>query len=507
MQSEHRLHPASFLFAIAGHLRNFMLPGLAVLFTAGASGADWDVGVITLIVPLAGFSLIRCLSYRYRLDDSELVVRTGFVFRNERHIPYARIQNVEAIRNVFHRVLGVVEVRIETGASNEDEATMRVVPNVAYDEIRGRVLAHRMVAPAAEAEEIPDQGTVVLALPARELLLSGLIANRSAIVIAAALGVLWELGLFDFVFDRIFRDFNWIFGEKVTARSIVRQAIRALTGGGFPSLWYMGLAAGTVFALFAAVTLISMGWSLVRLYGFTLRRVDDDLLAEFGLFTRIATTIPLRRIQTLTIFEGPLYRLFDRASVKVETAGGDAGEAKAGRKEPLVPIIKRAQLAKFLKHVLPEINLDVADWQPPAPRAFRRVLRQSAIVAVVFTIFFVGMLERWAIVLLAALLILSFIHARRYVATLGWALVENAILFRRGWVSKRLTAARFSKMQAIALHQSPFDRRNDMARVQVDTAGSGSDADAVNIPYLQTEVARRLHIALALEASRTSFEW
>src|SRR5688572_10237591 len=87
MPSDQRLHPSSFLFAIGGHLKNFLLPGLVVLFTAGVSGADWQLWTMAGIVPLAGFALIRSLSYRYRLDEAELVVRTGFVFRNERHIP------------------------------------------------------------------------------------------------------------------------------------------------------------------------------------------------------------------------------------------------------------------------------------------------------------------------------------------------------------------------------------------------------------------------------------
>src|SRR5688572_26528099 len=108
--SDRRLHPASFFFAITGHLRNFLLPGLAVLFTAGAAGADWDMWLVTVVIPLAVFSFLRSLSYRYRLAETELVIRTGFVFRNERHIPYARIQNVEAVQNVIHRLASVVEV-------------------------------------------------------------------------------------------------------------------------------------------------------------------------------------------------------------------------------------------------------------------------------------------------------------------------------------------------------------------------------------------------------------
>ena len=75
MQSEHRLHPASFLFAIAGHLRNLLLPGLAVFFTAGASGADWDSWLAVAVIPLAAFSL-KCAAFiEAALDEGFTTVR------------------------------------------------------------------------------------------------------------------------------------------------------------------------------------------------------------------------------------------------------------------------------------------------------------------------------------------------------------------------------------------------------------------------------------------------
>ncbi len=73
-----------------------------------------------------------------------------------------------------------------------------------------------------------------------------------------------------------------------------------------------------------------MAWALLRLYDFRLTRVREDLRIEFGLFTRVTATIPIRRVQTITIRQGPLHQWLGRASVRVETAGGGAG-AKVGR--------------------------------------------------------------------------------------------------------------------------------------------------------------------------------
>ncbi len=49
------------------------------------------------------------------------------------------------------------------------------------------------------------------------------------------------------------------------------------------------------------VRIISMIWALVRLYDFRLTRVGEDLRSEYGLFTKVAATVPIRRVQAITI--------------------------------------------------------------------------------------------------------------------------------------------------------------------------------------------------------------
>ena len=69
------------------------------------------------------------------------------------------------------------------------------------------------------------------------------------------------------------------------------------------------------------------------------------------------------------------------------------------------------------------------------------------------------------------------------------------------------TFARFSKLQAVSMTQSPFDRRHRMASVRVDTAGAGEASHRVDIPYLDVETATRLFGQLGTAAARTAFRW
>jgi putative membrane protein len=246
---------------------------------------------------------------------------------------------------------------------------------------------------------------------------------------------------------------------------------------------------------------------VVKLNGFTLRRQGEELQVEYGLFTRVTSTIPLRRIQLLTITESPLHRVFSRVAVRVDTAGGDAGGQGTVQREALAPIVRRAELSRVLSEVLPGIAVEDVEWRPVAVRAVRREFNQSAVVALLFSLMFVVMLRWWTLALLAGLLCWSALHARRAVAALGWAITAGAVLYRSGWLWRSTSMTRFSRIQAVRLAQSPFDRRTHMARVAVDTAGAAAGSHRIHVPYLPLAAAHDLRTRLTAHAARTEFRW
>ena len=62
-----------------------------------------------------------------------------------------------------------------------------------------------------------------------------------------------------------------------------------------------------------------------------------------------------------------------------------------------------------------------------------------------------------------------------------------------------------TKIQAVELDESPFDRRHQMASLAVDTAGAG--AHKIDIPYLSRPTAEDARMTLAHEAAATVFRW
>jgi putative membrane protein len=504
MPSEERLHPASILFSFGKSLKAFAVPGLVGLFIAARQpGPSFDGWLMVLLVPAALVAVVRYLSFHLRYEPTELVIRSGIIFRNERHIPYARIQNLDAVQNVFHRLLRVIEVRIETGGGNEPEATISVLPARALDEMRSRVFGHLRqaddLAPAAHAP-------VLLALPFRELLLHGFLVNRGMVVIGALYGLLWELGLMERFWGPGLRD------ELEREGSSIRALIGTVASGRTISLLQIGLAVAGIAGFLIVVRAVSMAWAVIRLYGFRLTKHGEDLRMEYGLFTRVTATIPVRRIQTLTIREGPLYRVARRVSVRVETAGGRAGqEGAATTREWLAPLIRPAALPALIAEVLPEYTdgdpRARSDWQPPAPRAFRRAVKPRLFAASLTCIPAALIGGWWAALYAAAILPWSVHAASKYVRHLGWVANDEVVLFKSGWLWRSTSVARVSRIQAVSLRESPFDRRHAMARVRVDTAGAGERSHRIDIPYLPRDRAAALQLRLAAQAADTAFHW
>lgn len=255
--------------------------------------------------------------------------------------------------------------------------------------------------------------------------------------------------------------------------------------------------------------MLSAAWVAARLHGFTLSRSGGDPGADYGLFTRVSATIPLGGIQTVTVLQGPLHRLFGRASIRVETAGGHAedDDGEAQQREWLAPLLPAGDVPRLLAEVLPGEDVDRLEWQRVHPRALRRALKRSFLVVGALSILPLFLPGFWDLALVAALFVIVGIDAKRSIARLGYALTDRAVRFHSGWFFRATTVARFRKIQAVALRETPFNRRRAMARVHVDTAGATATEYPIATPYLGVDVAHALRRRLVVEATRTAFRW
>ena len=72
--------------------------------------------------------------------------------------------------------------------------------------------------------------------------------------------------------------------------------------------------------------LLSIISSIVRYYGFTIRKVGKELHISRGLLERIQTTVPYHRIQAISSTEGLLRQPFGLESISIISAGHQQGQ-------------------------------------------------------------------------------------------------------------------------------------------------------------------------------------
>ncbi len=465
-----RLHPSSLVFRFFGHLRPFAIP--LVLALAFAGGDRTEAWFAFAVGPLMLFEMVRYFTFKYRFTEEGLVVREGVLFRNERLVPYARIQNVDTRQGLFHRLIGVIDVSIETATGSEPEAKLTVVSSARLEELEKHL---RTAAGTREAEPGPGDAAplrrTLYELTTADTVLLGLSPWRGLAIVGVAFGLFAETRPWEDFFSGFFKR-DW--SSLLDLGSIwLNVAIAALAG-----VLLIGL---------------SLLVTLTRLHGFRVERERDKLRVTCGLLTRHDTNLDVGRIQTVTVRRPWLLRRLGRASIRITTAAAveDPGE-EASTRRWLAPVVRNEHLGPLLDEIDPRLAAAQPDWQPLAPSASRRMTKRALLRTVLIAVPLGSLAKLYAIPIVPVVLVIAVVHARAAARRAAFASLPGLMVDRDGVLTQRETFVFVDRIQGIGLQESPFDRRYGTAQVLVDTAGGTQLVSAVRIPYLERDRAERL---------------
>lgn len=450
-----RLHP--------GVIALWSFRGVAPLVALWLAGSIQQAIALGGLVVILGASWVRWHRFTWRIDAAGIVIEHGLLERTRRVIPIERIQAVQTVRKVRHRVLGVVGLRIEAIGGSETEGQLdALTPQVARR--TQQVLLRRSgsaagsslqqsddaeaISPTAPSDDVlaPDTppGTVIARCTPRMLFVAGLTGGRVGVA-AAAIGVAQQV-----LGDRI--------GDAVVS---VPQRLGLTV--------VLALVAAGIVAAFA----LSVIATAVTYWDFTVRRDDRLLRLHRGLLDERRDTVPIRRVQSLTIEQNILRRALGLASVRMIVAGraGDDGDLTS----TLLPIGERADAVDLVSEVLDTRDLDMVELAPMPPAARRRRLMRAAAATAVMTLVAIGVATiagvGWQVGLLgllsAALTVPAALASYR---ALGWAQHDDAVVARSGWLVRRLSVTPLLATQSARLSSSPFQRRHDLATLHIEIA-------------------------------------
>lgn len=487
------LHPTSLIFDVISHGRSYLIPAVIAMFSAARGNTSGIILAAVIFIPAFLTSVFRYFTFRYRIQDKQLIVTKGLLFRSVRTVPVSRIQNIDFVQNILHRLLNVAEVRVETASGTEPEATLRVLSLEKMQQLRHEIFDLQAGEPTA-TEELDNQsrsdsatalspavsreaGQSLLEIPTNWLVRAGLASNRGMIII----GILF--GLF-FQFDGEDR-FQFIFNE--VGKRIPKDADNMLV--------IVGGIAGAIVVLLL-LRLLGIAWFVLRFHGYRLLRHGEDLRISCGLLTKVSATVPRNRIQFISIHRNLIMRWMGYCSVRIETAGGAGKENEDATttvsRRWFVPIIRDDQLRELLNELRPGLNWDESklDFQPLAPRAGARLIRLAIFGSLVFAAVGMAITRPWGWAAGVVALPLLIWWAIKKSRSMRYARTEDGVVYRSGVLTRKTSMTFFEKIQTLSVGQTPFDRRWNMAHLSIDTAAAGPAEHRIDIPYLDQNFAR-----------------
>lgn len=474
-----RLHPLSIPYRAAHTVAR--LAWVLVLASVGSASAGVPPRVVALVV-VAGLALAlgyQVLYYRrfaYHLGEETIDIRSGVLSRRHREIPYRRVQNVDVGRNAVQRGLGIAEVRVETAGGGETEVVLRFVGDAAARRIREEI--GRRTAEEGDLEAAAEPAPL-FAISRRELALLG----------AVSLDLRFASGLF----------------------VVVSLVSPSLAGRLVPSLREAAIVAAplALLGVYAVAAVASGAVAVANYYGFRLRRVGDELRYERGLVQRYSGTIPLEKVQTLTVEANLLARALGYARLVVETAGYGPDD---GRRAAAVPIAGRERVQVLARRIEPFGELDFE--RPPGRARTRYAIRYAlGLVGIALGGLLVdrttSLALAWYLPLVA--LPLAPVAAHCKWRHRGYLLAPDHVVTRNGFWVETVQIVPYHRVQTVTTAATAFQRRRRLATLAVDTAGSRSrgagqpravDFDAAVAADGREAIAARLQASLRERGGR-----
>lgn len=508
-----RLHKWSPLFILIHVIRQSIIPLVAGIYTYGSYDYSelsdkTHIMVILSATAIIVFSLLQYWFYHYWMKDDKIEIKEGILFKKNRKIPYTRIQNVNVLQGPLQRFFKVATLQLESASGGKPEAVMRVVDLDVVEAMKEKVRSAANVSqPLQAGQTVEPQNTEshnhqtaqapLLSMTTKDVVKYGFISQK---------GMLYGSIIFGFLAQN-----QAIVANVVTYLGIFYE---------LPDFTKLSMAQGVIYVavigivMFVFLQLMSILWSLVKFHQFTLFKEKDRLHASMGLISKLSATVLLKRIQLYRISENPLHKYFKARSITIETAGGVNTDQNGIVMRWLAPFISRNEIRAFISVIEPKIKLGSVDWQLIPQRAWKRVLKRSLMTLAVFTLLLVGLdqipqisIRYYAWFIIALMIPLSYFYAKRYVKKTAYFINDDIIAFKSGiWFGKQ-SFVKINKVQTIEIHESPFDRRNNMATLEIDTAGSNMLLHHVKIPYLELQDAYTIRNFIQEKLKKTTFDW
>ena len=476
-----RVPPAAILYYlvkfIAGIIRNgfqAIAPVAAIVATGGEN--RWFILTIATVVGglamLVG-AVLSYLNFKFRMDGSNFLIRSGVLKRKRLTLSFDRIQNVALREPLYFRPLGLVILTLESAGSKSEEVHLAGIPRSIANMIRRHVLdwkdRQKIIAEdIGEPLELQDGVTEdstdeidLLQQPVSELAKYGLSNNN--IFVFAGVGAL------------LFSQLERLREDPITAiiADTVAPSISNSTGAIVASILFAALVILTVLIIASVVGAIIVNYNYHLTYG------NQKYHRSRGLFDRQETSVPEVKIQSIRISQPFIARWLDRFHLTLQQVGFEGKDGRDKKQSFIVPSVTKSFSQTLVSRLFP--GSTVLDL-PLKSISHRFILRHAVYsvgivstglsIFLAFTLGWIALVPLFAPVLFLPILVL---RRRRY----GYGMDGTHGVVRSGLFGHKLTVFPFFKVQTMEITQSPGQRKHHLANLKIKLAGR-----TLTIPYV-----------------------
>ncbi|MGB3165361.1 MAG: PH domain-containing protein [Alteraurantiacibacter sp.] len=459
-----------------------LIPLAFVSFSAfGAGGADGLVpllssfGVLLILAGVAAVGWLQWYRTQYRIGENDIRLEQGVISRSARSVPYDRIQDVSLEQKLLPRLLGLVEVKFETGAGGKDELALAYVREAEGERLREVVRG--LVEEAAEPEQVaapvsgfgrkalraessnaaapaPAFGRArpLFEMPPQRLFTYGLF-SFSLVIFAVLVGAAQQ---FEFLLPFDVWDYVGTWFEDERYAEIGRTVAGIDTGARILGIATFVLTVIGVGVLSGVAKTFLMDWD------FRLERTAKGFRRRRGLLTKTDVVMPVHRVQALVVSTGWLRRRFGWHGLSFISLAQDSG----GANHDVAPFAKMDEIAPIAQEAGFDLPDEAQEWRRPSARyyvdrATIRILLIAALIGGGIAVLSTAGTEwtRLALPLsLVAVGLSLFIAARE---TYRWNVDRHAldlqqVISRRGWLSPRTVIANRVKLHSVEIARGPL---------------------------------------------------
>lgn len=501
-----RLSPWAVLYFIARNLKSLLDPNM-VVFLAPLYGIYQSFEnpvyfylLLALLAPLLliASALLNYWFFLFRVSDNKFQVRKGAIFKSKIDIPFYRIQDVQIEKPFYFKPVGLVSAAVDSAGSGDKEITLAAITTDSASYLREWILSHDKSIPtdnidASELSESTDRNQdfrrTLLTRSLKDLIIHGLSNNKVLILLAAASPLI----------ERLLRE-NW-------QDSWIQQLATLNSEASQGYVFYLAIIA-LVISVILIMAILSVAGSIILLHNYQISGTDDALRKESGLFNRHQVNLKVRRLQSITIKQSLLDRLFSRYNLffnQISTITEQNNQS--GRF--LVPSIDREQVEYLCKHVYNQPAISFIDQTLKLKAISKRYIRQQFLLATlpittICTVFIWLNYHDTNMVLYAVptLLILGFslnlLRWKRW----GYCQTGGFMLVRKGLFGCEYSLFPCFKAQQTSLLQSFFMEANNHCHVEAVIG-----TKPVRIPYITLVEGQTLLDNTLYHAESTRKSW